>query len=170
MPISVQMTIKSILGFHHAHLCTNDDPYYYGFFVMHISVRMTIHILMGFRHAHICTNDYPYSYGFLSCTYLHKRLSILLWVSVMRIFVWMTIHILMGFHHVHPCVNDYLVPNFFPMRFCKTGIFLCLHDFLAGINRWGRAQWCLSSNGEFLGVFNSNVLVSPSAKRSPTRE
>ena len=74
--ISVRMTIHVIMGFCHAHLCTNYYPYYFRIssctslyellsmllwvFVMHIFVRMTIHILMGFRHVHLCTNDYPY--------------------------------------------------------------------------------------------------------------
>ena len=138
--------------------------------VMHISVRMTIHILLGFHHAHLCTNEYPYYFRFPSCTSLYEWLSILLWAFVMHIFIRMTVHIIMGFCHAYLCTNDYFVSNFFPMCFCKTGIFLCLLDFLAGINRWGRAPWCLSSHGEFLGVFSSNVSVSPSTQRSPTRE
>ena len=42
-------------------------------------------------------------------------------------------------------------------------LFLC--DNILGI-----APWCLSSRGEFLGVFSSNVSVSPYVQRSPTRE
>ena len=30
--------------------------------------------------------------------------------------------------------------------------------------------WCLSYHGEFLGIFSSNVSISPYAQRSPTRE
>ena len=74
----------------------------------------------------------------------------------MHIFVRMTNHIIIGFRNADLCTNDYFVPNFFPMRFCKTVIF--------------RAQWCLSSHGEFLCVFSSNVSVSPSAQCSPMRE
>ena len=86
------MTIHIILGFRHAHLCTNDCPYHYRFssftslyewlslflwvFVMHISLRMTIHILF-------------------------------IWFFVMHISVRMTIHTHMGFRHAHLCTNDY---------------------------------------------------------------
>ena len=59
MHISVRMTIHLLMGFRHAHLCTNDYPFLVVWvFVMHISVRMTFHIHMGFRPAHFCTNDY----------------------------------------------------------------------------------------------------------------
>ena len=95
---------------------------------MHISVQMTIHIIMGFCHAHPCMDDYPYYYGILSWTSLYEWLSILVWVFVIHIFVQMTIHILMGFRHAHLCTKDCFVPNFFPMRLCKTGIFLCLGE------------------------------------------
>ena len=43
MHIFVQMTIHILMGFRHAHLCTNDYPYSF---------------CMGFRHAHLCTNEY----------------------------------------------------------------------------------------------------------------
>ena len=58
MHMFVQMTIHILMGFRHAHVCTND--YSYLVLVMHMFVRMTIHILMGFCHAHLCTNDYPF--------------------------------------------------------------------------------------------------------------
>ena len=173
-------------GFCHAHFCTNDYPYSYGFsscislhellsmflryFVIHMILWITIHILMGFRHTRVCTNDYQCYYWFSSCTCLFEWISIILWVFVMLIFLRMTIHLLMGFCHAHLCTNDYFVPNLFPMRFCYTGIFLCFLVFIAGINRWGRSPWCLSSHGEFLGVLSSNVSVSLSVHRFPTRE
>ena len=148
MHISVLMTIHIPLGFCHANICMNDYPYYFRIssctsmykwisifllvFVINIFVWMTIHFcflswarfyewlsIFGFRHAHVCTNDYRYPYGFF----------------VMHIFVQMTIHIwfssytclyewllLSSFSHAHVCTNDYFVPNFFPIRFCKTGI------------------------------------------------
>ena len=155
-------------------------------FVMHISVKMTIHIILGFCHAHLCTNDYPDYFRFLSCTSLYKWISRLLWVFVIHISIWMTLQIIMGFCHAHIftndypyyywfchahiCMDDYFIPNLFPVRFCKTGIFSYFLASFAGINRWGRSPWCLSSRGEFLGFFSSNVLVSPSAQRSPMRE
>ena len=139
------MTIHNILGFCHANLCTNDYPYSYGFssckslyewisiflwvFIVHIFVQRNIHIIMGFCHAHLCTNAYPYYYGFSLCTYFYVWLSILKWFFFMHIFVQTTIHVIMGFRHTHLCTNDYFVSNFFPMRFYKTGIFLCLLDF-----------------------------------------
>ena len=144
MHISIQITINIVMIFCHTHLCTNDYPYSYGFF----------------RNPHLRTNDYPYCYGFLSCKYLYKWVSILLWVYVMYIFVLNTIHIIMvlrhvrlcindypysyGFCHAHLCTNEYFVPNFFQMRFCKIRFF-CLLAFLSAINWWGRAPWCLSS-------------------------
>ena len=101
MHISVRIIIHILLGFRHAHLCTNDYSCYdrfssctslykwlsifLWFFVMHIYVRMTIHILLGFCHGHLCANDYPYSYGISSCTSLYKWLSIFLWVLAMHI-------------------------------------------------------------------------------------
>ena len=86
--LNVHIRICFCTGFHHAHLCTNDYPYY---------------SCMGFRHAHLCTNEYPYSYGFSSCTFLYKWqsifflygfssckflyewLSVFIWVFVMNI-------------------------------------------------------------------------------------
>ena len=84
-------------------------------FVMHIFVGMTIYIILGFRHAHFFTNDFPYYFWFFSCTSLYKLLSI-------------------GFRHAHLCTNDYFVPNFFPMRFYKTGIFFMFPCFF----RWDK--------------------------------
>ena len=134
---------------------------------MHISVRMTIRIILDFCHAYFCTNDYPYYFRFWSCTSLYEWLSMLFLVFVMHISIRMTIH---WFFHAHLCTNDYFVTNLFPRRYCKTGIFLCFIASFADINRWGRAPWYLSSHGEFLGVFSSNISFSPSAQRSPTRE
>ena len=45
----------------------------------------------------------------------------------MYISVLMTIHFIIG--HAHICTNAYFIPNFFPMRFCKTGIFSYFLDF-----------------------------------------
>ena len=66
MRIFVRMTIHIIfIGFLHAHLFTNDYPYYFW---------------MDYRHAHICTNAFPYFiYICLRHAYLlYERLSILL--------------------------------------------------------------------------------------------
>ena len=87
MCISVGMTIHIIIGFFHAHICTNDYPYYCRFllctslcelisilffvFIVHISLRMNIHIIFGYRHAHLYMNDYLYCFIFLSCTSLY---------------------------------------------------------------------------------------------------
>ena len=66
----VRMTFNIIIDYRHAHLCTNDYPYSFGFssctslykwlsiffwiFVMHISERMTMHIFLDLRHTHFC--------------------------------------------------------------------------------------------------------------------
>ena len=62
MYMFVRMTIHSLMGFRHAHFCTNYYPFYcLWVFVMNISVRMTIHLFwMGFRHVHVFTNDYHF--------------------------------------------------------------------------------------------------------------
>ena len=110
-------------------------------FVMYNFVLWMSILVYVFCHAQLCTNDFQYYYIFLSCTSLYKWLSklflwvfvmhifvrmtihiILVWIFFMNIFVRTTIHILMGFRHAHLCTNEYYVPNFFPMRFCKTGI------------------------------------------------
>ena len=122
---SVQMTVHIIFGFCHAHLCTNDYPYYFWFlsctslwewlsilflvFVVHIFVRMTIHIIFGFCHAHLCTNDYPYYLFILSCIFLYEGLSIFSFqcVSVKREYFYVSL-------------------------------------LFARINRWGRSPWSLS--------------------------
>ena len=83
----VLMTFNIIIDFYHAHLCTNEYPYPFGFlsctslykwlsvyfwiFLMHISVRMIIHILLYFCHAHLCMNDYR----FYSCMGFRHNLS-----------------------------------------------------------------------------------------------
>ena len=78
--LNVHISICFCVGFRHAHICTNDYPYY---------------SCIGFCHAHLRTNDYPYFfYGFLSCTFMYKWLSIFLLVFVMHIFLQSTIHIL----------------------------------------------------------------------------
>ena len=89
MHISVRMTIHILIGFCHAHLCTNDYPF-----------------IIEFCHVHLCTNDFPYSYKFLSCTCLYEWLSIFFWVFVMHISVQMTIRTLLDFCHSHICTND----------------------------------------------------------------
>ena len=127
--ISIWMTNRVNIGFCIAHICTNDYPCYYRFslctflyewlsmllwiFAVHISVQMTIHVLIDFCRAYFCTNDHPWYYGFSSWTSQYKWLSILLWV----------------FHHAHLYTNDYFVPNFFSMRFCKTGKFFMFPFF-----------------------------------------
>ena len=111
--LNVHINICFCMGFRHAHLCTDDCPYSYGFFVMYIfvrmtihiilvcifvmyiSIRMTIHILMDFCHVHLCTNDYPY----YSC------MGFVMYTSVR-----MDIHIIMGFRHAHLCTDDYPFP------------------------------------------------------------
>ena len=129
MHISVRIIIHIILGFRHAHLCTNYYPCYYGIssctslyewlslllcvFVMHIFVWMTIHILMVFA----------------SCTSLYEWLTIFLWVCVMHISVRMTIHILMGFRHAHIFTNDY--PYYFRISSC-TSLYEWLSIFFMG--------------------------------------
>ena len=76
---------------------------------------------------------YPYYYHY----FLHKL-------------VRMTMHIIIGFCHAQlcmndffiiilfchaqPCTNDYFIPNFFPMSFCKMGIFSCFLATSARIN------------------------------------
>ena len=166
---SLYKLLSLIFWFCHAHLCTNDYPYYFWFssctypyewlsilflvFVMHISVQMTIHNVFVFV-LHISVGmTIHIIFGF-----------------VMHISVQMTINIIFGFCHAHLCTNDFFVPNFFPIHFCQTGIFSCFLVSFSGINIWGREPWCLSSRGEFLGVFISNVSVSPSAQCSPTGE
>ena len=42
MHIFLQMTIHAFMGFRNSHLCTNDYPYSYGFFVMAIFLWMSI--------------------------------------------------------------------------------------------------------------------------------
>ena len=46
--------------------------------------------------------------------------------------VLMNIHIITGFYHARLCTNSYWIPNFFPMRFCKTEIFHVSLLFLLG--------------------------------------
>ena len=74
MHIFVRITVHILMGSFHAHFCTNEYLYSYGFslctslykwlsiflwvFVMHIFLRITIHIIMGFCHAHLFINDY----------------------------------------------------------------------------------------------------------------
>ena len=70
---------------------------------------------------------------------------ILLYVFVMHNSVWMTIHIIICLCNAQLCTNDCFIPNFFPMRFCKMGIFSCFLAYFSSINRWGRAPWCLFS-------------------------
>ena len=112
MHISVRMTIHIIIAFRHAHICTNDYPYYY-----------------IFCHAQLCTNDYVYYYRFSSCTSLYEWLSILLYVFVMHISVRMTIHnildsvihisvrttihIIIGFRTAHLFTKDYAYSYWF---------------------------------------------------------
>ena len=111
----VRMTIHIIFCFWHAHLCTNEYPYYYRYssctsmyellsiffwvFVMHIFVQMTTHIILGFVMHIFVRVTIHISMGF-----------------VRHIFVQMTIHILTGPRHAHLCTNDYFVLNFFPFQ------------------------------------------------------
>ena len=110
-----------IMGFRHAHLCTNDYPYSYGFSsCTYLYKWLSIFFLIGFfsscsllyewisisfcnniRHAHFCTNDYRYSYGFSSCTSLYEWMSIFLLVYVMNISVRMTILFPISFQWVY---------------------------------------------------------------------
>ena len=55
--------------------------------------------------------------------------TILSLIFVMHISISMTIHIIFGFRHEHLCTNNYFVTNFVPIRFWKTGIFLCFLAF-----------------------------------------
>ena len=155
MHIFVRMTIHIVIGFCHAYLCTNDYPYYYWFlscsslykwlsllflvFVMRMFLRMTIHILMGFFNVHVCTNDYPYYFWFFSCTSLYEWISILFLVFDMHMFERMTIKFLFVF-----VILISVRTTLFPMRFCRMGILSCFLSSFSGINRWGRAPWCLS--------------------------
>ena len=75
--LNVHISIWFCMGFCHAHLCTNDYPYSYGF-SSSTSLYEWLSIL--------------FFYEFSSCTSLYEWLSIFLWVFVMHIFVWMTIH------------------------------------------------------------------------------
>ena len=111
-------------------------------FVMYISVRMTIHNLMGFRHAHLCTYDYPFP-----CV----------GVFVMHISVRMTtISFWMGFRHAHFCVNDFRYSfGFSFVMYINVRMTIC-SQFLSN-------AFLLNGNSEFLGVYSSNVLVSPCA-------
>ena len=60
-------------------------------------------------------------------------------------YVQMTFHISICFCHAQLYMNDRFIPNSFPIRFCKMGIFSCFLASFAGINRWGRSPWCISS-------------------------
>ena len=154
---------------------------------------------MGFRHAHFCTNYYPYSYGFSSCTFLYEWLSIFIWAIVMHISVRMTTHLIFEsvvvMHssvrmtiHFYVCgfsscifLYEWLsifmrfslctflyerLSIFFLNRFSSC-TFLCewlsLYQFLSN-------AFLYNGNSEFLGVFISNVSVSPCAQCSPTHE
>ena len=74
-----------LMGFSHAHFCTND--YHFFFWI-------------GFRHAHFCTNNYHFFLnGFSSCTFLYEWLPFLcIRVFVMHISVRMTFNILLICH------------------------------------------------------------------------
>ena len=75
--LNVHINICFCMGFRHAHLCTNDYPYSYGFSSCKFLYEwLSILFLYGFCHVHLCTNEYPYSYGFSSCTSLYGWLSI----------------------------------------------------------------------------------------------
>ena len=186
MHISVQMTIHILIGFCHAHICTNEYPFLCVWvFVMHISVRMTIHFVFVWvfvMHISVQMTIHFLLYGFLSCTFLYEWLSIFIWVFVMHISLRMTIHILfefvfvvhisvrmtnhilfcIGFRHAHFCTNDYLYSFGFSVMYIFIRITIC-SQFLSN-------TFLLNGNSEFLGVFRSNVLVSPCAQCSPTLE
>ena len=128
MQIFVRQTMSILICVRHAHLCTNNSQYSYGFLS--------------------CTSLYKWLsllllYGFSSCTSLYVWIYIFLCVFVMHIFVRMTIHILfirfffthifvrmtipiiMGSRHAHLCTNDY------PYCFC-IGIrhaHICTNDY-----------------------------------------
>ena len=123
--LNVHINICFCMGFHHAHLCTNNYPYsctslyewlsilfFYVFssctslcewlsiflwvFVMHIFVRMTIHFL---------------AYGFSSCTFMYEWQSIFflnVFSSCTFLYKWLSISFWMCSCHAHFCTNDYL--------------------------------------------------------------
>ena len=146
-----------------------------------LNVPINICFCVGFRHVHLCTNDYPYSYGFSSCTgfvrmtfhfllywfssstFLYEWLSIYFeLVSVMYVFLRMTIHFFLnGFSS---CTFLYKWPSIsFWMGFCHAHF--CTNDYHFFLN-----AFLLNRNSEFLGVFSSNVLVSPCVQFSSTGE
>ena len=172
MHIFLRMTIHILMGFRHEHLFMNDNPYYY---------------FMGFRHAHLCTNDYPYSYGFSSCTSLYEWLFISLCLvfchahfCTNHISVWMTSHILMSLQHAHLCTNDYsyiFCLCFYHAHFCTNDYpysfgFFVMYIFVRMniCSQFLSNAFLLNDNSEFLGIFSSNVSVSPCAQCSPTLE
>ena len=76
MLIFLRMTNNLSICFRHAHLCTNDYPYYYGFSSCTSLYKwLSILFLHGFSLCTFLYEWYPYSYRFF----------------VMYIFVWMTI-------------------------------------------------------------------------------
>ena len=107
--------IDIIIHFCHVQLCTND-----------------FNIIIYFCSAQLCTNDYPYYFSFLPCTTFYELLSIIFLVFVMHTYLQLVIYNIFGFCHAHLCTNDYFVPNIFPMRFCKTGIFVFFPCFSLG--------------------------------------
>ena len=116
--LNVHISICFCMGFRHAHLCTNDHPYY---------------SCMGFRHAHLCTNDYPYSYGYSSCTFLYEWLSIFISVFVIHISVRMTIQIIFEWvfvMHIHVLMTTiYFWIGFCHAHFCTNGHHFFLYGF-----------------------------------------
>ena len=136
-------------------------------FVMHICVRMTINFfLYGFSS---CTFMYEwlsifFLYRFLSCIFLYEWLSIFLGVFVMHICVQMTIHIIfVWFFVVHNFfTNDYPYSFGFIVMYIFVQMTIC-YQFLSN-------SCLLNRNSELLGVFSSNVSVSPCAQSSQTLE
>ena len=90
MHIFVWVTFHIIIDFRHAHLCTNDYPYSFGF--------------------SSCTSLYGWLSIFFWIFVIHisvEWLSIFFWIFVMHISERMTIHILLYFRHAHHFTNDY---------------------------------------------------------------
>ena len=117
------------MGFCHAHLCTNDYLYYFGFSTCTFCTNdypcysctgfcdadlftnyYPYHSSFCFHNAQVCTNDFSY-YSCLGFRHAHSvRMTIhTLMGFVIPIFVRMIFHILLlrFFHHAKHCTNDY---------------------------------------------------------------
>ena len=173
---NVHINICFCMGFRHAHLCTNDYPYSYGFLSCTFLYErlciiflngfssctflykwLSIFLCMGVRHAHFCTNDYPFH-----CV----------WVFVMHVSVRMTIHFFVhGFCLAHFCTNYYPYSYVFSsFKFLYEWLsifflnwFLVMYIFvrMTICSQFLSNAFLLNGNSEFLGIFSSNVSVSP---------